>query len=1100
MPTHARRRTLRTRPARGALGASILALAGLASTYAQLIRPTSAYAAACANVSSQASLDTALQAIAAGTCDTIEITSSFALTASGYAVDISSGGSTAIVINGNGHTIDAGRDASVPGSGFRPFDFTLDSGDDLTISSLTIDGGYADDPMGPGGALTVTGDYSGVVVTLTEVTVTDTYAYDSGGAIYADVDDLVITDSVFNGNVTGDGDGGDLYFYGSGDLSISGSTFTDSECSDGGGSIYASGGSTLAIDSSTFVGGYAGGDGGGALYITVSGMTATITDTTFTDNTTSGSGGAIVMSGSGSTLTLDGVEISGSESVYGGGALYASVPTTITGSTLDDNYSGDDGGAVQIYGESLTASASTFSNNRTTADGGALFATNDVTLDSVSLVNNTANAGGGAVSAGVDADIVNSTLTGNAGTSGAVSTAGDMFLDFVTIHDNEALAGGSDASVTSLGDLTANATVIFGGTGVLTECSVAGTGTLDYVVTTDTSCGSATNSITNAVAGDLDLTLFDYGTPGGISLVPTPTSVLATAAPATDLGSLITEDQLGVARGPSGTAHSFAIGARQPGIAPAWTSSSPPATGNTATAVSYTFVASGTATIAYSLASGALPPGLNLDPATGALTGTPTTPGTYTWVVNALSPFGTADTATLSMTVTTAAVPTFTAETPPATGALGTAYSYTFAASGTAPISFAVHSGSLPPGLTLTASTGVLSGTPTTAGSYTFTVRASNVAGHDDTASITIVVSQGASAPARPKRPQILAHNRSVDVTVAPAGTGVKASRFVVTADRGGKGCTITRSSGGTCTVTGLTNGIAYRFTAVAVSAGGAASASSAPSEVAVPGSDPRPEAEDLRSRLRPGRIVAVQDGQRTPITVRPTDDDTAVTARAGSWSVRLAGTTSGGAALPLATGSVVVVTPGGRVATRGSGFKPNSTVHVYLDPPTAGGPRATLLVTLTTDDRGDFNGRGVLPDSVTAGSHVVQVVGLSRGNLVRALSLGVHVAGLPAAVRDLSAAWEGSRLEMTWTAPRTSAYDDITGYRVRVRLAQIDAWLWRDRTTSTQATTRAIPAGCAVVVRVAATTAAGRGPWQEFSLAAAAARSRVPAGDLRCR
>ena len=62
----------------------------------------------------------------------------------------------------------------------------------------------------------------------------------------------------------------------------------------------------------------------------------------------------------------------------------------------------------------------------------------------------------------------------------------------------------------------------------------------------------------------------------------------------------------------------------------------------------------------------------------------------------------------------------------------GFAFSQTLVASGGVPITWAVSSGSLPTGLSLNASTGVISGTPTTSGSYSVTIQASNIDGTTD--------------------------------------------------------------------------------------------------------------------------------------------------------------------------------------------------------------------------------------------------------------------------------------------------------------------------------------------------------------------------------
>jgi hypothetical protein len=78
-----------------------------------------------------------------------------------------------------------------------------------------------------------------------------------------------------------------------------------------------------------------------------------------------------------------------------------------------------------------------------------------------------------------------------------------------------------------------------------------------------------------------------------------------------------------------------------------------------------------------------------------------------------------------------APAPVFTADSPPDIAPLGLPYSYTYKskkATGEPQSSFKVISGSLPPGLKLNRSTGVLSGAPTLQGTFTFQVEVENFA------------------------------------------------------------------------------------------------------------------------------------------------------------------------------------------------------------------------------------------------------------------------------------------------------------------------------------------------------------------------------------
>jgi hypothetical protein len=131
----------------------------------------------------------------------------------------------------------------------------------------------------------------------------------------------------------------------------------------------------------------------------------------------------------------------------------------------------------------------------------------------------------------------------------------------------------------------------------------------------------------------------------------------------------------------------------------------------------------------YSISSGALPAGLTLS-TTGALSGTPTASGTFTFTVRATdSSTGAGSPCTGSQLYTlTVAAPaiTLTPATLPA-GELGVLYSsQTITASGgVSPYTYKVSSGALPNGLTLS-SAGGLSGTPALANTYSFTVVATD--------------------------------------------------------------------------------------------------------------------------------------------------------------------------------------------------------------------------------------------------------------------------------------------------------------------------------------------------------------------------------------
>ncbi len=124
----------------------------------------------------------------------------------------------------------------------------------------------------------------------------------------------------------------------------------------------------------------------------------------------------------------------------------------------------------------------------------------------------------------------------------------------------------------------------------------------------------------------------------------------------------------------------------------------------------------------WGIALGLLPRGLSLDPATGVLSGTPAQGGTFSFTVQVSDGAGTVITKQFTMTVASAL--TISTESPLASGSVGSPYTQTVGAiAGTSPYTWAVLSGTLPPGLTLNASTGAIAGTPTAPGTFGFTVQ-----------------------------------------------------------------------------------------------------------------------------------------------------------------------------------------------------------------------------------------------------------------------------------------------------------------------------------------------------------------------------------------
>jgi hypothetical protein len=131
--------------------------------------------------------------------------------------------------------------------------------------------------------------------------------------------------------------------------------------------------------------------------------------------------------------------------------------------------------------------------------------------------------------------------------------------------------------------------------------------------------------------------------------------------------------------------------------------------------------------LTWSITAGALPTGLTIGPSTGAITGTPTATGAFSFTVQAADSGTPQQIATKALSISIATAPLSVATTSLPNGVEGQAYSTTLtSAGGNPPVTWSISSGSLPSWATLTASTGAITGTPNATGTTSFTVKATD--------------------------------------------------------------------------------------------------------------------------------------------------------------------------------------------------------------------------------------------------------------------------------------------------------------------------------------------------------------------------------------
>lgn len=255
--------------------------------------------------------------------------------------------------------------------------------------------------------------------------------------------------------------------------------------------------------------------------------------------------------------------------------------------------------------------------------------------------------------------------------------------------------------------------------------------------------------------------------------------------------------------------------------------------------------------------------------------------------------------------------------------------------------SYVLSAGSIPAGLAFNTATGVISGLPTTAGTYTFTLTA--ICGNQ---SVTqTFTGEVAGLPTPPPAPKVDTPTVTPKVDTSTPTRVVKPTPTVTLG------------------------------------------------QLVSPSSPVAQNANILPPVIQPAAVIighpqVFEVKQRVPATVLPNNTNDGLVVNASGWKITIAANPASGIPLQLDQHNNIVVNPGIDVAVTGLGFKPFSYAKVYIF------STPTLLGVVKTDASGRFIGTLPLPDGLNLGEHVIQVSGFSNDNKERDALLGVVAIG----------------------------------------------------------------------------------------------------------
>ncbi len=251
------------------------------------------------------------------------------------------------------------------------------------------------------------------------------------------------------------------------------------------------------------------------------------------------------------------------------------------------------------------------------------------------------------------------------------------------------------------------------------------------------------------------------------------------------------------------------------------------------------------------------------------------------------------------------------------------------------------------------------------------------------------------TVPGAPTVTGVEAGNRSLSVAFAAPAVDGGATILTYQYSLDGGATWVARRTGSTATplvIGGLENGTPYTVVVRAVNEAG----SGAPSAARTGAPVMAPVLVDGLTgptvpELAPGRTVLHLDGVAT--VVETGTNNGAWTASGDGFAVALEPVAPSGALAPVdPTTGRIVMTDGGSVRVRGDGFRPGSTVDVWLF------STPYLLGETVVGADGSFSASLPLPSGVEVGNHTVQLNGVGTDSAVRSLSTGITIGAAPSA------------------------------------------------------------------------------------------------------